>query len=288
LECGVTDGDPVGNLNNHTWYYAHDNNRNEPDFWINDHYMNTPNAANQLAPGVVRCANESTNPMAQQNSTPRSEVANPMYNRLAAVNWALAHAEDPQTNGDECTKFVSDALWAGGLPQDATWNNNGHYVSGNPIKGHLPTVFTGSKTANTAPMLLDYLEHHYSYQWIPLGPMNAGNNNVPQAEPGDIIAYSWNGPDLKTGQYTIDHLAFVVGAADKNPQYPMVSEWGQLSWDLPINGPKYNLDNPNVHIIERGWTYSELNHMYLQQEPHHQNMTAYLLHFNGGNFVPNY
>jgi len=66
LECGVTDGDPLGPYNNHTWYYAHDNSRNEPDFWVNDHNMNTPTVANQMAPGVVSCPNESSNPMAVQ------------------------------------------------------------------------------------------------------------------------------------------------------------------------------------------------------------------------------
>ncbi len=65
LKCGVTDGDPVGPYNNQTWHYVHDNSRpNEPDFWVNDHYLNTPNAANQLAPGETACPNESNNPLA--------------------------------------------------------------------------------------------------------------------------------------------------------------------------------------------------------------------------------
>ena len=281
LECGVTDGDPVGPYNNHAWYFVHDNSRNEVDFWLNDHYVNSPNAANRLAPGVTTCANESSNPV-QQNSAPQHDVPNAEYNQLAAVEWALNNAEDPQDHPEECAWFVSQALWAGGLPQSAQWNSQGSYKSGIPR-----STYYGSQTANVAPELIQYLEQHFSTQWIPLGHMNAGNNNVPQAKPGDIIAYSWKGPDPKTGKYTIDHLAFVVGDAVKNPQYPMVAEWGQFNWNF-LHWPKNHWDNPSSGYKERGWTYSELNHRYLQLEKGNQNMTAYLLHFNGGSLLSDY
>ena len=68
LRCGVTDGSPVGPYNNHTWYYVHDNSRSEPDFWANDHYLDTPNAAGQLAPGVGVCENEGANPIEEVSS----------------------------------------------------------------------------------------------------------------------------------------------------------------------------------------------------------------------------
>jgi hypothetical protein len=116
--------------------------------------------------------------------------------------------------------------------------------------------------------------------------MNAGNNDIPLAEPGDIIAYSWGGEDAN-GRYQIDHLAFVVGASDTDAYYPTVVEWGQLNWDLP-KGIKYEVDNPSVHVPPRGWTYSEVQGKYLQAEDGHQNMTAYLLHFNGGILISNY
>ncbi|HEU4966762.1 MAG TPA: amidase domain-containing protein [Candidatus Saccharimonadales bacterium] len=218
--------------------------------------------------GIPECGDNSTQPV------------NPEYNREAAVEWALANAQDPQTNGEECTKFVSEALWAGGMPQDSQWNNNGSYLSGEPF----PTLFDGTKTANSAPMLISYLEQNYSTQWIPLGEMNAGNNNVPEAEPGDIIVYSWQGANPDGSPVSIDHLAFVVGDASNNPQYPMVAEWGQFE----NYGPSDYVNNPTSPYVERGWTYSEINHMYLQQEKDHQNMTAYLLHINGGTFTPSY
>lgn len=292
LLCGVTDGDPVGQYNNTTWHFVTDlSNTGEGNFWVNDHYLDTPNAASQLTPGESLCPNESSDPVAaapaatpppvapptatQPPATPTQPtvptVPNPEYNRLAAVNWALAHAQDPQTNGEECAKFVSEALWAGELPQTLQWNNQGWYRSG-------LTWFDGTVTANAAQPLLTYLEQNYSTEWVPLGKMSAGNNNVPEAEIGDIIAYSWNGDG------TIDHLAFIVGFAEGNPEYPLVAEWGQFA----NYGPGDILNNPTSPYVERGWTWSEINHMYLQQEPGNQGMTAYLLHFYGGYEAPNY
>jgi hypothetical protein len=268
LLCGVTDGDPVGPYQNKTWHFVADlSNPGESNFWLNDHYVDSPNVANQLAPGESKCANESTNPLAPN-------IPNPEYNRTAAVNWALAHAKDPQTNGEECAKFVSEALWSGGLPQTpgtSGWNNqNGYWSRG--------TWFPGTVTANAAQPLLDYLEQHFSTQWISLGRMNAGNNNIPQAQIGDIIAYSWK------GNGTIDHLAFIVGFAEKNSEYPLVAEWGQFNWIFVVN----NIINPSSRYQYRGWTWSAIHKIFLQQEKGNQNMTAYLLHFNGGYVGPGF
>lgn len=102
--------------------------------------------------------------------------------------------------------------------------------------------------------------------------MNAGNNHIPAAEIGDIIAYSWQGNNM------INHLVFVVGFARNNSEYPLVAEWGQFD----TFGPKDYLKNPRSPYVVRGWTWSELHGVYLQQRPGNHNMTAYLLHFNGG------
>lgn len=229
-----------------------------------DKYLDTKDTqghepAQLSAQGIPQCGTQATS------------IPNPMYNRSAAVAWALAHAQDPQTNGELCTKFVSEALWAGGLPQTSQWNNNGGYRSG-------VTWFDGTQTANIVKSFLDYIRAHYSNAWIALGKMSSSNNNVPAAEIGDIIAYDWD------GNGTIDHLAFIVGAAQGNPQYPLVAEWGQFA-DYGIID---TLHNPRSPYVERGWTWSEINHMYLQQEKSNHNMTAYLLHFNGGYIGPSY
>jgi len=65
LECGVTNGDPVGPYANHTWHKVKDLSRSEPDFWLNDHWIASPNKANELAPGEPSCESASQ-PLAQE------------------------------------------------------------------------------------------------------------------------------------------------------------------------------------------------------------------------------
>lgn len=58
LLCGVIDGDPVGQYANTTWHFVTDlSNTGEGNFWIADHYLDTPNVASQLTPGESLCAN---------------------------------------------------------------------------------------------------------------------------------------------------------------------------------------------------------------------------------------
>jgi len=56
LICGVTDGDPVGPYNNKTWHKILNLSRpDQGEFWENDHLFDTPNKANELAPGERNC-----------------------------------------------------------------------------------------------------------------------------------------------------------------------------------------------------------------------------------------
>ncbi|HEU4914917.1 MAG TPA: amidase domain-containing protein [Candidatus Saccharimonadales bacterium] len=269
LICG-TDGEAVGQYNNHRWHLAKDldNTAAPGEFYIPDHDTNTPNKANQVTPGERECGDT-------QEQAP--QVLNPNFNRSAGVDWALAHAEDPQTNGEECAKFISHALWNAGLPQTKEWSNEGGYWS-------QFTHFDGTVAANAAGPLLDYLKRHYSTTWESLGKMAPNNNNIPLAQPGDIIAYSWNGDGA------IDHVALVVGSAKNNPDYPLVAEWGQFNWsdNFGINMALYNVKNPKAPYTERGWTWSAMNNEWLQSEKGNKGMTAYLLHINGGYFAPSF
>jgi len=185
----------------------------------------------------------------------RADTAvNPTYDRTAAVNWALAHAQDPQGSGALCTWFVSEALWAGGLSPTSDWGQGTYdatYVQG--LVGYLVTQ---------AP---------YSVTWTDI-TSDLATNAVPQAEPGDIIVYSWGGS-------TLDHMSFVVGIAPGD--YPEVAEWGQFDFT-----PWDKIHNPSSPYVERGWTYSEMHNEWLQVE--HPGMTAYLLHINGGYVTPSF
>lgn len=79
LICGVTDGDPVGPYSNRTWHKIVNETRpDQGEFWENDHLFNTPNKANELAPGERNC---NDTPPAINNSAP--EVKGCYYNMKA-------------------------------------------------------------------------------------------------------------------------------------------------------------------------------------------------------------
>ncbi|MEU9480378.1 amidase domain-containing protein [Streptomyces sp. NPDC048191] len=179
-----------------------------------------------------------------------SVVSNAPYDRQAAVDWALEHAQDPEPFPASCTWFVTNALWAGGLPKDAGWNADGEH-------GRLQKS-PGTPSATAAQPLLDYLSARYPYT-KPV-EMDFTGNAVPQAEPGDIVAYDWEGDGR------IDHLALVVDIAPG--QYPEVAEWGTD-------------DTHPTGYVKRGWTYSEKDEPgWLQDKDKHPAVKAWLWHID--------
>lgn len=263
-------GDAVGPYQNRLWHLVSNVTRpSAGEGFLPDHYLNTPVTANQLVPGEPECGSSG-------GSSADTTTPNLNYNRSAAVAWALAHAQDPQAYGAMCTWFVSNALWAGGLPKSAAWTDQGSYTSA-----------PGTKDAWVVPDFLNYIQSNFSTTLTPLD--NLSQNAVPQAEPGDIIEYDWgNGGG-------VSHLAFVVGIADG--QYPEVAEMGQFQWGLiDYLAAKIGIDNTSPYV-ERGWTWSVMNNSWLQDEDIPMahgggtvrgHVTAYLLHINGGIFVPNF
>lgn len=198
-------------------------------------------------------------------ATPAPDIAalarQVLYDRNAAVDWARTHAMDqPPLYGTvpSCTWFVSQALWAGGLPQDQTWNATDSRAHSRGTDGTL--------TAWSAPDLVGYLLGTYDTAQV---PMDFTANAVPEAVIGDVVAYDWDSDG------TIDHLAFVTGIADG--QYPEVSEWGVGTW-IGHSGP--------AGYTSRGWTYSDNNGRWLQAD--HPSVSATLIHFNGGLLLPTY
>lgn len=199
-----------------------------------------------------------------------SSTVNPQYDRTAAVAWALDNANDPQAYPAECTWFVSNALWQGGFAQTTAWTSAGTH--GKTVATSRP----GTVDAWGVPNFVNYMRAHYSVTWTPLG--NMSKNAVPNAQPGDIIVYSWDGGK------TLDHMAFVVGIA--SGQYPEVAEWGTPDWTL-WNYAYYEVHHPREGYQERGWTWSQKNHEWLQAE-HKGQARAYLLHINGGYFAEDF
>lgn len=207
-------------------------------------------------PGTVGGTGASGNTAGTGNGS-GAQLPNPSFNRSAAVSWALAHAKDKQYSGTLCTWFVSQALWAGGVASTSTWNT------------------TSKGSAVYVDQFVNYAKSQMSASWIDI-TSNLSTNKVPQAVAGDVIVYNWN-----DGGDVLDHMSLVVNIADG--QYPQIAEWGQLDFSTH---PWYKVSGGQSPYVVRGWTYSEMHHMWLQKE--HPGMKAYLLHIPGGYFVPNF
>ena len=243
LLCGITYGDPVGPYSNHTWHFVSDlSNPGEGDFWLNDRYVDSPNYANQLAPGESRCANASVNPL---YVTPSSG-----FNRVAAVSYAIANGMGTPPASASCTWFVSNSLWAGGLAKTAQWTDAGRLG----FSGLLPGTFDAWNVQG----FMGYMETTYSLTWQQLVP-GIPSYVPPGAQIGDIVVYNWG-----TGEGW-SHLAIVTLI---DPNGLEVSDWS-------TNATNGLLPSP---VIMRNVAYSAVTHQWLNQE--FPGVQAYLIHFN--------
>lgn len=247
----ATIGESVGNVS--VWFYVTDDGISGyiPSYYDDSSYSSLADLTAKY--GIPECG--STAPAAEPVPSAPVETANPTYNRSAAAEWAQAHARDGQGNGALCTWFVSQALWAGGLPSTPEWQK-------------------GTRSSTWVGELVDYLWRNDLASWYDI-TANFSTNAVPEAEVGDVIVYDWEGDNQ------LDHAAFVVNFAPG--QYPEVSEQGQLG-SMP--NVWYRLMTPSSPYVKRGWTYSELHHQWLQKD--NASMRAYLLHINGGYLVSSY
>ena len=107
LFCGVIDGSPVGQYSNQTWHFIADLSRpSEGTFWLNDHYVDSPNSAGQLTPGETTCSNESSNPLAP--TTP-----------YAAVYYSPYELNDFYPSNAQYTTPLGRSAWSSGAACDA-------------------------------------------------------------------------------------------------------------------------------------------------------------------------
>lgn len=260
LVCGVTNGDAVGERGNHTWHKVMDRTNGQGPFWISDHWVNTPvnwldstPKANALAPGERNCDDTNTDSASGQGLQPAATVQPFVsYDRRAAKEWALAHATDTPPDAGSCTWFVSQAMVKGGFPQTATWNVGLQGLTRDGLRH-------GTDATKITPTFLSYMQSLPYVQVELLGRLTPEHNDVPGAQPGDVIIYDWEGSD------GVDHADVVTGASDSNPDYPLVSGWSE--------------DGANaVSYSQRGWTWSEEHGMWLQAEAGHHDMQAWLVH----------
>lgn len=189
-------------------------------------------------PGVPRC--EGT---VQDKPAPeRPKKPQQKYNRQKAVKWALDNVNATPRFDEDCTWYVSQALWAGDLPKSDHWKSDNKAFSFNPPKA--------SVNANE---FKEYLVNKARYATI--RELSWSQNDVPEAEVGDVILYDLFGPGTEgAADGFIDHAAVITGFSGK---YPLVS------------------GHTNA-VRNQGWTYSSANNKFIEQV--YSRPRVYLLH----------
>ncbi|MFI6072092.1 amidase domain-containing protein [Actinoplanes sp. NPDC051343] len=163
--------------------------------WIADFYTTTP-GFNQYLPGEPEC-----------------------YHRTTARDWAYAHyLDDERFPGNDCTWFVSQALWAGQVPRTSAWTDQ-----------PAPTVPAVRADALKNTVVQAGYATIREVGWT---DVTAGGAQV-----GDLIAYDWAGaPDG-----VIDHLAIVTSldaqGAPSVTQHSLARKDRYWSWDPGENKP---------------------------------------------------
>lgn len=234
--------------------------------WLPNAYLDT--GVNGRTPGVPDCAGSDQTTGTDGLGIATSEPsASPMlsgestgaYNRAAAVDWAHANVNTQERyEGGDCTWFVSNALWAGGLPQQNTgayqWTDQSHDIGqlAQPSSAS-DVVFGGpTKTAVAADFLKNYLVDN---GLATIQEIDLRQNDVPDAMLGDIIAYDWDPDGVPDGK--VDHLTMVTGSSG---YYPLVSSHTNPAFD-------------------RGWTWDTRNDNWIEfTKP--VKPRVYLLHIN--------
>lgn len=161
------------------------------------------------------------------------------YDRQRAVTWARGRVyddPDPIKFESNCTWYASKVLWVGGLPIDDEWTYKSADLSKVASKWHYPGP---TRTATTADKLVEYLvdkgyASHKKLEWY--------QNDVPEAQLGDIIGYDWDGG----ASGSIDHVMVVTGFSG---QYPLVS-----GHTLPRLDAGWTWSQSKSDWIERSYT----------------------------------
>lgn len=164
------------------------------------------------------------------SSTTSSLPASKLYNRAAAVKWAIDNYNaTPTFSDDDCTYYVSQALWAGGLNKTWDWTNQ----EWNPwnLAKRSWGLGSPSQTAADAEYLYEYLQDN---KLATKRKVTWSDNTVQGAQAGDVIAYDWDGGS----DGSIDHLVLVTKVDSTGvyvSQHSPPRDNKFWSWDPTIN-----------------------------------------------------
>jgi hypothetical protein len=209
--------------------------------YVSDWYVNTPNVG-VFSPGIGQCG---------QAPAPAPAPVH-AFNRNAAAGWATKNYQvAPYYQGDDCTFFVSQALWAGGLPKSAAWTDSTtdpRYVASSHKREPQP-----SRDASLADGLKNYLvsENHLAT----IHEISFNQPSIPGAQLGDLIGYDWNGAlGLPGPDGFLDHLVIVTGFSAT--RYPLVSAHsepllnGGWRWSYKKSAPIVDVyRHPRAYLI---------------------------------------
>ena len=119
---------------------------------------------------------------------PLSQLRSGLYDREAAARYAYYHAlfyntEYAKFSPNDCANFVSQCLYAGGIPKDNTWGT---------LDGRYP--YYGTSTWLGANALYEYMKKHYGYI-VPKEDLVAGYDGDRDCvlEWGDMLAMNRKG-----------------------------------------------------------------------------------------------
>jgi peptidoglycan hydrolase-like protein with peptidoglycan-binding domain len=169
------------------------------------HHGVTP--ADGIVGPATKAALDRTGPVAtpQSAGTPHYPGS---FDPVRAASWAVANAgTEASISADPCTDFVSRALSAAGMPDDAQWYRDSDAAERYVNSGDISGPWWG------ATSFVQLMESRHWIQVIPLNladPLSAGqaisaNGAIPN--PGDLIYYEWNGvPSVNHV-----HLAMITG-----------------------------------------------------------------------------
>lgn len=140
------------------------------------------------------------------------------YDRGVAVAAAAQNLSDGDRFEEDSAMYVSDVLWAGGLPRSDVWTDDS---TDSALLAPESTNPGPTDAAANADDLVSYLtETHsqgtYSVTLATRIPIDWSDNDASGAELGDVIAYDWEGDGI------IDHVAVVTNINDSG--YPEVSQ----------------------------------------------------------------
>jgi uncharacterized protein YraI len=203
-------------------------------WYIADYYTSTPGLAGGYTAGIPQCG---------------IDRPAPSYNRGAAVDWAIRNYNKPNGswlwyNGNDCTYYVSQALWAGGIPRTADWTGNSRDPSRLASRWWNPGA---TRAAAHADKFKNYVVTHGI---ATIKEVRWADNTAGGAQMGDIIGYDWN----NGADGVLDHLAIVTSRNQHG--YPSVSQHSSprlnryWSWDPGANSwIQYSRPGSRVYLL---------------------------------------